>query len=273
MPTSAIIQLRASEAGRVPASNGAAVHGLWFHHWHQVEPAIAEALHHPNGVQPFTLSPLMGLPRPNGGSVRVPEGAVAWFRVATLTPRLSSALESAWLPGLPATIRIGGLPWRVEGAAVDGAHPWAGQADPRALAESRLLASSPPRQWTLEFATPTAFRGICGHLPFPLPDSLVGSWLRRWEAFGPVRLPVDLKERVREGLAVSAFELKTLPVLDKGGLIIGSVGRMRLRALRLTPGERAAVDLLAHYAFWVGSGHHTTQGLGMTRLLPKGEGW
>ena len=88
-----------------------------------------------------------------------------------------------------------------------------------------------------------------------------------------MRLPKNLRERVREGLAVSAFDLKTLPVFDRGRLIIGSVGKLRLTALRLKPGERAAVDLLAHYAFWVGSGHHTTQGLGMTRMLPEGESW
>jgi CRISPR-associated endoribonuclease Cas6 len=273
MPLATIVRLTATEAGRIPASNGAAVHGLWFHHWRQVEPAIAEELHRSDGVQPFTLSPLMGLPRPHKGQVTVPQGARAWFRVATLTPRLSSALKSAWLPHLPARIKIGGLSWRIEDA--NGASPdrWAGRADPQALAESRLLAHSPPGEWTFEFATPTAFRGICGHLPFPLPDSLIGSWLRRWERFGPVRLPANLRERVRQGVAVSAFDLKTVPVLDKGGLIIGAVGKMRLAALRLTPGERAAVDLLAHYAFWVGSGHHTTQGLGMTRLLPRGEGW
>jgi CRISPR-associated endoribonuclease Cas6 len=274
MPSSAVVRVTADQAGRIPASNGAVIHGFWFRQWREVAPPIADRLHRADGAQPFTLSPLMGLPHPDHGHVSVARGARAWFRVATLTPELSAALESAWLPSLPAAIELAGLRWQVEGVTSDSrAHSWARRAEAQALAESRLLASSPPRQWTLAFTTPTAFRGICGHLPFPLPDSLVGSWLRRWERFGPVRLPQDLRDRVREGLAVSAYDLKTVPVFDRGRLIIGCVGKMRLTALRLTRGERAAVDLLAHYAFWVGSGHHTTQGLGMTQVLPNGRGW
>ena len=131
------------------------------------------------------------------------------------------------------------------------------------------MASSPPERWRLSFATPTSFHGVGGHFPFPLPDVLLRSWLRRWQAFGPVLLPGDLPERGREGVAVSAYTLKTVPVRDRRRVMIGFIGQMTLRALKMTPGERAAVDLLMAYAFWAGSGHHTTQGMGLTRLLPE----
>jgi CRISPR/Cas system endoribonuclease Cas6 (RAMP superfamily) len=45
------------------------------------------------------------------------------------------------------------------------------------------------------------------------------------------------------------------------------VGSLRLQAHQLPPCDCAALDLLAAYAFYCGSGHKTTQGLGQTRVL------
>lgn len=269
----AVVQLAALEAGTVVGATGRAVHGLWFRHWQQAAPAVAETLHAPAAVQPFTLSPLLGLPRPQDGQVALAPGAPAWFRVTTLTAELSDRLAAAWLPTLPAELTLGGLRWRVTGITTDGTvHPWAGQAEPSALAEQRLLAADPPRRWRLRFATPTAFHGESGHLPFPLPAVLVSSWLRRWERYGPVGLPADLPERARRGLAISAYALRTVPVRERERVTIGCVGHLTLQAIRLKAGERAPLDLLAAFAFWAGSGHHTTQGLGLTKGVEIGEG-
>ena len=60
-----------------------------------------------------------------------------------------------------------------------------------------------------------------------------------------------------------------MPVRDRHRVVIGCVDRMTLRSLGLTLGERAAVDLLATYFTWCGTGHHTMQGTGMTRSVPE----
>jgi CRISPR-associated endoribonuclease Cas6 len=268
MLLSAVVTLQAIETGAFQADTGRVVHGLWFHHWKSVNPTIADRLHGSGGAQPFTLSPLMDLPQPHHNRISVKSGERAWFRVTALTKELAVLLDEEWLAGLPSELTLGGLGWQVTRIATEG-HPWAARADMQSLAEARLLASRPPDRWKLHFATPTAFHGEAGHFPFPLPNVLVGSWLRRWREFGPVELPDDLPERIRRGMVVSAYELKTLPLRDRRRVMIGSVGQMTMQALKLSPGERAAVDLLVSYAFWAGSGHRTTQGMGMTRLLPK----
>jgi len=210
---------------------------------------------------------------PKRGRVSVAPGCPAWFRITTLEADLSARVEGDWLPRLPSIVAIGGLRWRVVGWTTDAReHAWAGRADAQTLAETRLLAPSPPDRWRLEFFTPTAFRGEAGHLPLPVPGALIGSWLRRWETFGPIAMPVGLLDRLRSGVAVSAFSLKSVPVRDARRLVIGCVGELTLRAVGLSPGQRAAMDLLAAYAFWAGSGHHTTQGMGMTRLRPAWSG-
>ncbi len=267
MLLAAVIEVEALESGQLSAATGRLVHGLWFRHWQACAPAVADTLHAQEGLQPFTLSPLLGLGHPRRGKLDVQPGARAWFRITTLTETLSEQAAETWLPQLPETVRLGSLTWRRLGAMADPqAHSWAGWMDPQALASETLLGEGAPHDWSLTFLTPTTFHGELGHLPFPLPYALLGSWLRTWQAFGPVALPEDLGETARRGLVISAYRLKTVPVREKQRLTIGCVGEVRLRALELTTVERAAVDLLAHYAFWAGSGHHTPQGFGMTRL-------
>lgn len=272
MLVAVVVHLQAEEGGVLQDATGPAVHGLWFNRWGSVAPDVADRLHTVRSVAPYTLSPLMGLPHPRRGQVFVTQGDRAWFRVTTLTADLSARVEQDWLPRLPPVVPIAGLRWRVAGWTADATeHAWAGRADPQVLAEKHLLSKPSPSLWKLTFETPTAFHGEAGHLPFPLPNVLLGSWMDRWEALGPVRLPNDLVEKARGGLAVSAFRLKTVPVRDRRRLVIGCVGEMALRATKLSPGERAAVDLLATYAFWASSGHYTTQGMGMTQAQRRRE--
>lgn len=267
MLLAAVVNVEALHDGQLPVATGRLVHGLWFHHWRACAEEVANALHDTEGPQPFTLSPLMGLTLPHHGKVTVRAGERAWFRLTTLTPSLSEQLATLWLPRLPETLKLGRIRWRVLHATADPeSHPWAGALDPHALAQRCLLDNTAPDSWSFTFETPTTFHGEHGHLPFPLPYPLLGSWLRRWEAFGPVPLPEEVGEAAREGLGVSSYRLKTVPVRERRRLVIGCVGDLQLRALVLQPLERAAVDLLARYAFWAGSGHHTTQGFGMTRL-------
>jgi CRISPR-associated endoribonuclease Cas6 len=209
----------------------------------------------------------MGLPRPQKGQTAVTANAPAWFRIATLDPRLTQSFLETWLTRLPAQIELAGLPWTVQTIALGpGQHPWAGQTSCEALTEQSRQA--PPRpKWTLAFHTPTAFRsGENSHLPFPLPDSLVRSWLRRWNAFAPVplRLPDNACARLRDNLYISAYNLKTVPVRHGRRLEIGCVGKLTLNGRRLTPQDQSLITLLTRYAFYCGSGFHTAQGMGVT---------
>jgi CRISPR-associated endoribonuclease Cas6 len=263
-----VVRLRAMESGRLTGATGRAVHGLWFRRWQETAPAVADALHQAGSVAPFTLSPLLGLPRPRRGQVEVAEGQSAWFRITTLEGSLGRALQDSWLAGLAGPLELAGIPWQANGwAATSQEHDWAGQVDPQQLAETRLLNPTPPDSWRLLFFTPTAFHGPGGHLPFPLPESLVNSWLRRWRAFGSVQLPDHLVDVARERLLMSAYTLKTVPVRHGERVVVGCVGQLAVRAVGLRPGECAALDLLAACSFYTGSGHHTPQGMGMTRLL------
>lgn len=271
MLAAVVLHLQAVIAGQIQGSAARAVHGFWLNQWQAAAPAVGDSLHQTTGVQPFTLSPLMGLPRPQHGVSHFAAGQSAWLRLTTLHHTLSQPLLQNWLLHLPAQIELAGSQWAIQTIALNPAqHPWAGQSSYDQLMSPSLSPSADTDTWTLEFHTPTTFRsGQTGQLPFPLPDSLLNSWLRRWQACAPAELalvPDDIRPRLREGLHVSAYDLKTVPVRHGRRLEIGCVGQITLNGRTLRPDEKALITCLARYAFYCGSGRHTTQGMGQTRL-------
>jgi CRISPR-associated endoribonuclease Cas6 len=273
MLLSILIHLEAQAEAQLDQFTGRGVHGFWFNRWRDADAALGDELHDSSDVQPFTLSPLMGLPRGSRGTVQLKPGTPARFRVTTLTDALSEAVRTKWLEGLEGKAEVfipepkdedPGVPWKVTRAEVEA------EASYEASSKVHLMNSVPPREWRLDFLTPTTFHGSDGHLPFPLPDSLVNSWMRRWNAFAPIALPKEeLLEWSRGKLVVSSYSLRTLPAREGERLRVGCVGSLTLRALEMPPYLRAAIDLLAHYASFCGSGSHTAQGMGQTRCLSR----
>ncbi|MBI5842857.1 MAG: CRISPR-associated endoribonuclease Cas6 [Chloroflexi bacterium] len=284
MPLSAVISLEALTDGRLDQFTGRGVHGFWFNHWRNVDAVFADSLHENTQDASFSLSPLLGLPSPRGRGAGVRAGQTAFFRIGMLTEELAQSFEEKWLKALTINSEIEipqareeretaipGQRWKVTAHALESnQHPMAGRVGYEELSRKHLMNPNPPRQWKVEFLSPTTFHGKAGHLPFPLPESLINSWMRRWQAFAPIALPQDeISEWARGSLVVSSYSLRTVPAREADRLRIGCVGTLTLRALDMPPYLRAAIDLLAAYSFFCGSGAHTTQGLGQTQCVPS----
>ena len=265
MLTSIVVKIKALEDGEVTSATGKYVQGLWFNHLNTISSQTADKLHDNQSIQPYSLSPLMQLSHPERGKIIVRKGSTSWFRIAVLTNDFSDLLIKKWLPELPGKIKLGKTIWEVEKiCAQPGEHPWAARSSINQLVSQKLLNKNPPPEWSFYFLTPMASRFKEGHLPFPLPGALIGSWLRRWNALGNILIPAELQKTVDDHIFVSAYNLKTIPVREERRVKIGCIGSFTMKARDMSPGERAAVDFLAAYSFYCGSGHHTTQGFGMT---------
>jgi CRISPR-associated endoribonuclease Cas6 len=268
-----VIQIQALQAGKIHGGTGRSAHGLWLNPWKELDSPLGERFHLSNQRKPFTLSPLMGLPRPSKGVTTLLAGNPAWLRLTTLSTASSDALQ-VWLEHLPAELTIAGIPFQVLGIArTHQQHAWAGQSTYQDLASASFFNPRRPDRWLIHFETPTTFHGVSGHFPFPLPDSLVKSWLSRWKEFATsVPLSADLPDRIREVMVVSSYELKTVPVRYGKRLTVGCVGHIFLRGGRLLPAERAEFDVLSAYAFYAGTGQYTPQGMGLTRAAWGNDG-
>lgn len=276
MPVAVVLHLRALREGALYGATGRHVHGFWLRTWGMVDPPTGDALHDARRLRPFTLSPLGGLPLPHHGRTPVATGAAARVRVTALDDRTQDRLLRRWLPQAPRRLTLGGIPWRLEGVAVAPEEDEDAGWERFAVLRERHADGRAPRRWSLAFLTPTALSLRSGDvLPFPLPGPLVGGWLDRWREVSDVALPEVDVAALGAALRISAYDLRTVSARfwDKdarGRRVewpeIGCVGTMTLDGGQLSAEERAVVGALADFAFYCGSGHHTTMGMGQTRV-------
>jgi len=269
MLVSAILTIRPLQEATIPADQGRATYGMFLSWIRQANPGLAQELHDIEGLKPFTVSGLLGLRQGVRGEMHLDPQHPLWWRVTTLTPRLSLVVLEQVLPALPDQVTLAEQPFQVVEATVDGAeHPWAGQTSYEELAQRHLLGMEEPSSWlNLEFATPTTFHTGGKHLPFPLPELCFDHWLNKWNSFAPLSLHPDVKRFAEECLAVSRYHLRSQPVRFGPATFIGFVGRCSFRALRRDPYWLRLLHTLAAYAFYCGTGHRTTMGMGQTKRV------
>lgn len=113
----------------------------------------------------------------------------------------------------------------------------------------------------LKLLSPTSFKQEQHVQPFPLPEWVFGSLLRRWNTFAPQSL--HFPSITWQGL-VSAFEIKTHALKMKSGAEIGAQGWVRYQ---FPDSEQARIaTILAHFATFAAVGRKTAMGMGQARL-------
>jgi CRISPR-associated endoribonuclease Cas6 len=286
MLVSWVITLQPEEAVTVPIDLGRATQAWFLTQVQQADPALAQRLHEPNAPKPFTVSALRGTGPGSQGQVVLKPEREYWLRATSFEPELSQRLLEEVVPALPDQVRLAGTAFALKKATCNpGEHPWAGQTTFEALAQEHLLgAREPDRKLTLRFASPTTFRRtrgetsltddqgrayqVAGHnVALPLPGLVFDSYLQRWNAFAPVALHPDVKRYAEECVAISRYRLQTVLVEFGAARHVGFAGRCQFIALVRDPYWLRLLNLLAAFAFYAGTGHKTTRGLGQTRRI------
>jgi CRISPR-associated endoribonuclease Cas6 len=274
---STVVRLVAVQNGTLPATQGRLAHAAFFDIIRSVDPALADTLHAGHQRKPFTVSPLYGLKKAQGGRVALRQGRGAWLRFTLLGGELFAAFTRRFLVGeaRPA-IRIGEIDFAVtEVLTMPGSHPWAGYTTLDALQErweSERLGSA-AQSVTLQFASPTVFsRGTRDGLgkwmePFPTPVLLFGSLAAAWNRVSPQ--PLDkaaVRAYAEETVVVGLYRMASKMMQYWGQPQIGAVGTVTF----LLRGRRdhemiRALNTLADFAFYSGVGYKTTMGMGQVR--------
>lgn len=250
---SLVVELAAADRGHIPPTLSRALHGLVMNWLNLGNPQIADSIH---AIQesPLSLSGLLGNRRPRGTQA----GDEFYFRVCLLDGSLMEPLLVGMEKWGTQPLILGQFAFALRSIyTLPGTHRFAGSAD------YRLLANTPQTTTDIElnFLSPTSFKQSRGIQPFPLPELVFGSLLRRWNAFAPEELNFPAVEW--EGL-VSAYELKTHALKMEGGSEIGTQGWVRYRFPNLEQAKLATT--LAHFAFFSGVGRKTSMGMGQTQL-------
>jgi CRISPR-associated endoribonuclease Cas6 len=263
----------AGAAAQTPPWWGRAGQSLLLDVIRRADPGLSDSLHEGQGPRPYTVSSLLGHFQ-NG---QLDDSATYTLRLTALRADLAGHLLAAsgegglLAPG--AILQLDYRPFRVEAAATTPeGQPWAATGSYGDLAASALVSGEPPpRQVTLMFTSPTAFKSQERTMPLPLPDLVFGSLLDRWNAFAPVAFPAETKRYAAECLAVSRFELASRPVPAKeGGLRVGAVGQMTYVTLNYDRYWMSVIHTLAACAIFSGAGMGTASGLGQCRQVYGG---
>jgi CRISPR-associated endoribonuclease Cas6 len=272
MLASFIVSLQPLGSPVLKRDMGRSLHRLLFALMKQVDPELADRLHSGQGLRPFTVSPLLGRLEHAGPDRVALTDDIYHVRYTCLTEEVTGALSRILLGKLAYEdeVKIDWQPFRVAHVEVDPqlSEGWADLATYAQLCEQ----AAADRRIRLEFGSPTTFRTSDVNLLFPLPESVFGSYLCKWEEFSPTPLSDGLAaflDGKAGNVVAERYELAT-EIVPYGarGQVNGFVGHCQYRVLG---GDEAIVrelNALADFALFAGTGQKTTHGLGQTRRLP-----
>jgi len=269
MLLSTIIPLTATNTPEESAYLGRACYAFFLSLVGRANPSLAEELHTPRGDKPFTVSALFSWERPHLVQPKVREGERYWIRFTSIEADLSRLLAEEVLPKLPPMVELGPARFGVGTPITESeAHPWARTTTAEALVDRWFSsAGRVDKGFTLEFASPTAYRRIHRNVVVPLPAGIFRGYLDAWNRYCAPAFDRDLLDLVEAEVAITRYELRTAVLHIGQAREIGCLGRCGYTIFRQERAVWRVINLLADFAQFCGTGYKTTQGMGQTRLV------
>jgi CRISPR-associated endoribonuclease Cas6 len=249
MPISLHLTLDLRGARDLPENCAPQLHANFFKWIEAVDAPLAQLIDSGAGPKPFTVSPLN-----ERGECRI------------------TLLDDDLYP-----ILLAGLAKRSAVRILSNVLPIAAQPEVyEQTYEALWRAADRASRVTLAFDTPASFRSNDMHYTLPDARLVFSSHLTRWNAFAPIELQVDeaWPTWVEQTVAVTRFRLESREVRFKDHVQVGSVGTVSyevIKSARSTDLALAVFNTLADYAYFCGTGHKTTQGMGQTRRVQMAE--
>lgn len=245
---------------------GRAVQAAFLSRIRDVDAALAASLHEPGLTRPYTVSSLIGYRSLESLS----DGSALAIRLTAFEPNVKDALmQSLKNPagfGVGARLSLDYLPFEILACA--GENPIEDRSYADLIAESMAQAERPLIE--LRFFSPTLFKSDGRTQPLPLPALVFRSLLERWNAFAPLVFPADALSYAEECLAVSGFTIRSFPAeLGDNALRIGTVGKVRYRALNPDRYWISILHALSRFTRFSGVGAGTAYGLGQASAILK----
>lgn len=234
-------------ADRLPNNANRALHANFFKWLERGNTALAQKVHSAEGMKAYTLS-----------SLTMNSEGEASFRITLLDDTLLPTLEKGITPEV-----------NITGQVLAFSKPHVVQTcSYLQIAQQAGSAAA----ICLKFLTPTSFSRKGMHYPLPDPVLVFASYRSRWNAFAPEPLQIadHWLDWLTESVAISDMQLNTQRV-EYGDLYqqVGMVGEVRyvVTGKSSQADGRAQMCALADYAWFCGTGHKTTQGMGQTRRI------
>lgn len=284
MLLSAIISLTAVQSSPIFGALGRPAQAWFLNQVMRKKPHLAERLHDDDGIKPFTVSTLLnryGHPFKAGDWLK--EGQDCWLRVTTIGEELSEVFLTNVLKKLPKTLTLYKMDFRIDGYTLNPReYPWAGRTSFAEIAQDSKYIKT-PRDVRMEFVTPTAFRNSGNDIPLPNPSQIFRSLWQKWNTTCPESMQVDDRWPDFAADCILVNELTAVNTVHwefaegTRGAATGFTGTVGFTLLTKTKtpkkwspywdGADVVIQSLAAFAFYCGVGHHSTIGMGQTRII------
>lgn len=247
MPYALTLTLRVQRA--LSASAGEqhrALNALLYHWLDAAEPSLARFVHEMAEPKPFTVSPRW---KQTDGTYQ--------FRMTLLEDQYALYISRGMAK--EKTVRVGRQILEIGDLRFE-------ECSYAQLAER----ATPQTDVALEFLSPTSFRVNEMDDPLPFPRRVFQSYLTKWNAFSGLAIEPfgAFLEWVEMNVAVARLDLKTDVLRFEKHVQIGCLGRVQYRVANRPMGDAQlvrALNMLAAYAPFCGTGRKTTQGMGQTK--------
>ena len=262
---SVILELKAEGEATISPTQGHHAYGLFLALMRRANAKMAEELHKSDTIKPFTISPLQGKYQRSGKDVRI-------IPASNYSIRFTFLEEDIFAYFMDATLKAANQPLRLESAVFHIERMMLSQHDSplcRCQSYQELLSEAgTQRKIGLQFLSPTAFRsGGKRNVLFPEAPLVFGGYLSKWQYFSPVKINESIAEHWNE-MIVARYKLNShilhfnfyQEVGFEGNCVFELPDDFDEDALK-------AINALADFAFYCGTGAKTTMGMGQTRRI------
>ncbi len=284
MLLSTVISLTSSSSAPIFGALGRPAQAWFLNQVMLKQPHLAKSLHDETGSKPFSVSSLLnryGHPHKQGDILQ--EGQECSIRITTIGEELSDLFLNHILNKLPKTLTLYKMNFRIDGVTLNPReHAWAGETTFAEIAQdSQYVKVS--HETRMEFVSPTAFRSNGNDIVLPIPGQVFRSLSQKWNAFCPVSMQLQdfWPEFAADCILVDEMTSVNTTYWEFAegtrGTATGFTGTIGFALLpkakikeRWQPywdGADVVMQSLARFAFFCGVGHHSTIGMGQSRLL------
>ena len=275
MPISTLISLIPKTDVTLRPTMGHHAHAAFLSILKKSNPKVAEAVHAQSAQKPFTVSPLIAAAKLRGNQLHIKAGTECRLRFTFLDDELFTHFGKAFLTLAMPPIRLGEAVFQVKQMVSHATEDrsWSGSATYAELVQSAKTDT----RMSFRFYSPTAFRRLTPRGQKTRSDVYIDlvrcyqSWVNKWNAFAPVKLDkAKILEFVTEHGQVTSVNTKSRALNFGKHTEVGWVGTC---ACVFYPEDSLdehllrAVNCLADFAFYCGTGYKTTMGMGQTRRI------
>ena len=275
MPISTLISLIPETDVTLRPTMGHHAHAAFLTILKKSNPKVAEAVHAQSAQKPFTVSPLIAAAKKRGNQLHIRTGTECRLRFTFLDDELFTHFGKAFLTLAMPPICLGEAVFQVKQMVSHATEDrsWSGSATYAELVQSAKTDT----QMSFRFYSPTAFRRLTPRGQQTRSDVYIDlvrcyqSWVNKWNAFAPVKLDkARILEFVTEHGQVTSVNTKSRALNFGKHTEVGWVGTC---ACVFYPEDSLdehllrAVNCLADFAFYCGTGYKTTMGMGQTRRI------